>query len=183
NFAPDMKIDNTFFEQRWVKAVSAEFGAQGVLAVIRLLCSVFDSPQGYWRDWSAMDRAVLAGESGMSVADVGRLLDRLAEYDVVNADKLRRDHVVTSAYIQREFIRQVGVARARRLEWRTHAILHLEELLELGIAPAIIEDFDEEYGTPLPVCRKAPEQYPRYRQIRLRHRDPRTHIYRLIRLP
>lgn len=174
-----MKVDSKFFEQRWVRAIQAEFGAQGVLAVIRLLCSVYDSPEGYWRDWSAMDQAVLAGEVGMPVDDVGRLIDRLVDYGVINGDKLRRDHVVTSRTIQLEYIRQAGVARARRLDWKAHSLLPLEELLELGIAPAIIEDFDEEYGVPLPICRRAPERYPGFRQVRIRHRDPHTHIYRL----
>ncbi|MDE5971829.1 MAG: DUF4373 domain-containing protein [Muribaculaceae bacterium] len=182
NFAVDMKIDSKFFEQRWVRAIQAEFGAQGVLAVIRLLTSVFDSPQGYWRAWSSMDQAVLAGETGMTVDDVKRLIDRLVEYDIINGDKLRRHHTVTSRTIQLEYIRQAGVARARKLDWKTHPLISLEELLELGIAPAIVEDFDEEYGVPLPVSRRAPELYPGFRQVRLRHRDPCVHIYRVVRL-
>ncbi|MDE5901134.1 MAG: DUF4373 domain-containing protein [Muribaculaceae bacterium] len=178
-----MKVDANFFEQRWVRAIQAEFGAQGVLAVIRLLCSVFDSSEGYWREWSTMDQAVLAGEVGLSVADVGRLIDRLADYGVIDRDKLRRDNVITSRIIQLEYIRQAGVARARRLDWRKHSMIPLEELLGLGIAPAIFEDFDEEYGVPLPVNRRAPYLYPGFRQIRIRHRDPGVHLYRVVRVP
>ncbi len=183
NFAALMKVDSKFFEQRWVRAIQAEFGAQGVLAVIRLLCSIYDSPEGYWRDWSAMDEAVLAGEAGMSVADVRSLIDRLADYHIINSDKLRRDHVITSRSIQLEYIRQAGLARARRLDWKSHSMIPLEELLELGIAPAIVEEFDEEYGVPLPINRRAPYLYPGFRQIRLRHRDHSLHLYRVVRVP
>ena len=178
-----MKVDSKFFEQRWVRAIQAEFGAQGVLAVIRLFCSIYDSPEGYWRDWSAMDEAVLAGEAGMPVDDVCRLIERLVEYHIINSDKLRREHVITSRSIQLEYIRQAGVARARRLDWKSHSMIPLEELLELGIAPAIVEEFDEEYGVTLPINRRAPYLYPGFRQIRLRHRDPRMHLYRVVRVP
>ncbi|MDE5900510.1 MAG: DUF4373 domain-containing protein [Muribaculaceae bacterium] len=178
-----MKVDGKFFEQRWVKAIQAEFGAQGVLAVIRLFCSVFDSPKGYWRDWSRLDEAVLAGEAGLSVEGVRQLIDRLAEYGVINCEKLNRDSVITSRTIQLEYIRQAGVSRARRLDWHKHSLIPLEELLELGIAPAIFGDFDEEYGVPLPINRKATYLYPKFRQIRLRHRDPLVHLYRVVKVP
>lgn len=176
-----MRVDSIFFEQRWVRAIQAEFGAQGVLAVVRLLCSIYDSPEGYWRDWSTMDEAVLAGDVGMTVADVRRLIDRLADYHVINRDKLNKQSVITSRTIQLEYIRQAGVARARRLDWKAHSLIPLEELLELGIAPAIVEKFDEEYGVPLPINRHAPYLYPDFRQIRLRHRDPCVHLYRVVR--
>lgn len=177
-----MKIDKEFFEQRWVKAVGAEFGAQGVLAVIRLLMSVYDSDGGYWRDWSRMDLAVLAGEAGLEVADAERLMERLCEYGVVDGAKLRKEGVVTSAGIQREYIRQAGAARARRLEWKRHVALGMDQLLELGVAPAIYgSDSDEPYGVPLPVYAGRPHLCQDYRRVRLRHPDPRAHVYRVVR--
>ncbi|MDE5899930.1 MAG: DUF4373 domain-containing protein [Muribaculaceae bacterium] len=177
-----MKIDSNFFEQRWVKAISAEFGAQGVLAVIRLFVDIYDSPQGYWRQMSTMDRAVLAGEVGTDIATIDAILDRLVRYHVIDGPKLEKEGVVTSAEIQRGYVRQAGVAKARRLTWREHCMLTTEQLLGLGISPAIYgRDMAEDYGVPLPVFPKAPYMYAGYRLIRLRHPDPLTHIYRVIR--
>lgn len=177
-----MKIDNDFFEQRWVKAIRAEFGAQGVLAVIKLLSSIYDSGEGYWSDWSAMDKAILAGESGMTVGEIDELMVRLAEYGVIDRNKLEKERVVTSSGIQQEYIRQAGVARARRQEWKKHCLLSLQQLLEAGVAPVLYDrPPDEEYGVPMPICRMSPHLYPGFRQVRLRHPDPRIHIYRVIR--
>ena len=183
NFVGDMKIDSKFFEERWVKAVGAEFGAQGVLAVIRLFCRVYESPGGYWCEMERLDRAVLAGEVGMTLEQIDSLIERLIEYGIVDEAKLRRDCVVTSKAIQREYIRNAGVAKARKLTWKTHCLLDLEELLELGIAPAIYgEESDEPYGEPIPIVPCQPTRYPGYRQVRLRHPDPKTRLYRVVRV-
>lgn len=175
-----MKIDSSFFERRWVKAIGAEFGAPGVLAVIRLLSAIYDSPQGYWREMGAIDRAILAAEACADIATIDAILERLVEYGVIHGPKLRREQVVTSEEIQRGFIRQAGAARARKLTWTEHCLLTTEQLLELGVYPAIYgRDFEEPYGTPLPVCPDAPQLHPLWRLIRLRHPDPGTHIYRV----
>lgn len=175
-----MKIDSKFFEERRVKAIGAEFGAAGVLAVVRLLCSIYDSPQGYWREMTQMDRAILAAEAGTDIATLNAILERLAEYGLINGQKLRKEQVVTSEEIQRGYIRQAGVARARKLTWKEHCLLNTEQLLESGIYPAIYNrEFEEPYGTPMSVCPDSPQMYPQWRLIRLRHRDPATHIYRV----
>lgn len=175
-----MKIDSKFFEERWVKAIGAEFGAQGVLAVIRLMVDVFDSPQGYWKEIRRIDRAVLAGEVGTDIATIDAILERLVDYGIIDPQKLRKEQVVTSGDIQREFIRQVGVARARKLTWKEHCLLSTEELLRLGVYPAIYRDFDEPYGVPLPVYPKDPYLYPQWKLVRLRSRDPLAHVYRVV---
>ncbi|MDE5901107.1 MAG: DUF4373 domain-containing protein [Muribaculaceae bacterium] len=177
-----MKIDSKFFEERWVKAISAEFGAQGVLTVIRLLTGIYDSPQGYWRKMTKMDRAVLAAEAATDITTVNAILDRLAEYGIIDFQKFHKEQVVTSREIQRTFIRQSGVSRARKLTWSEHCMLDTGQLLELGVYPAIYgRDLEEPYGEPMPVCPKAQYLHPGWRLIRLRNPDPKTHIYRVIR--
>lgn len=166
------KIDEKFFEEQWVVAVTAEFGAVGQLAVIHLITSLLESERGYWRPWSMLDRqSFLARVPGLTLEVLDALIERLAEYDVVCGKKLSGSRVLTSAYLQRLFVKQCGVGRARRLEWLEYACLTLHELLELGVVPAERPENSDELeappGTPLELPLRHPDRGRGWRWVRV----------------
>ncbi len=176
-----IKIDSKFLQRVEVRAIRAEFGATGVMALIEIMCKMFESPQGYWLPWDRKHRTVFAAEQGMTLDELDRLIRRMGEYDMVYMDRLKSDDVLTSAYFQREFIRQCGAARASRLAWKPFAVLTADELLELGVIAAVVDPDDAEpenepVGVPLPIAGRKD-----YMKVRVRTTDRRLHVYRRIR--
>ncbi|MDE7388692.1 MAG: DUF4373 domain-containing protein, partial [Muribaculaceae bacterium] len=147
-----MNIDRNFFSQQWYKSIAAEFGPAGQVAAIRILISIFESPNGYWRQWKLIDCYEIINEiPGLTLEELDKIVARMAHYGVFDKNLLQYDHVLTSAYIQREFIRRYGTARACRLTWTDNPMLTQQELLELGGIPDVPESqtdgFDQPYVT------------------------------------
>lgn len=176
-----IKLDSNFFSKQWVQAITAEFGAVGQLTVIHLFTSIFESPGQYWRSWTQLDRRAFPAQvPGLTVEVLDAIIERLVSYDVVSAKMLDRK-VLTSAFIQREYIKQVGLARARRLQWQENACLSLKELLDLGIVPAETDASpDEPVGVVMPLNPIHPYAHTGWRRVRLRGGGAGLHIYKPI---
>lgn len=191
NFALVMKIDSKFFDQQWYKAIATEFGPAGQIAVIRMMISIYESPQGYWRSWKLVDcYEIIDDIPGLTLEVLDKIVDRLAQYEIFDRNCLK-SCVLTSKYLQREFIRQCGVARARRLKWRDYPMLTPQELLDMGVIPAVDESLKDGYGQPfvtadepfgkelpLPSCH--PLHSSERRCVRVSYRDTKLHVYRLV---
>lgn len=181
-----MNIDNKFFGQQWFRAIAAEFGPAGQIVVIRLFVSIFESEVGYWRRWGMEDGYALIEEiPGLDFDTLSRIIGRMGQYGVIAKERLKAYGIMTSALIQREFIRHCGVARARRLTWREHSDLTNAELLELGVIPALPVDGsgnepDEPVGQEMPLSRNHPfaNTMPEVRCVRVRCSNPGVRLYR-----
>ncbi len=188
-----MKIDSKFLNQQWFRAIAAEFGPDGQIAVIHLLVSIFESSRGYWRPWELVDcYEIINAIPGLTLERLRKIVDRLTDYGIFDLGQRMVQHpVLTSAYIQREAIRQCGTARARRMRWDDHPMLTPQELLELGVIAPIDEsqtdaydrprvDPNEPVGVPIPLPISHPLHDSDHRCIRLPSPDPRLHVYRLV---
>ncbi|MDE7387694.1 MAG: DUF4373 domain-containing protein [Muribaculaceae bacterium] len=181
-----MNIDSKFLGQQWFRAIAAEFGPAGQIVVIRLFVSIFESDEGYWRRWSMEDGYALIEEiPGLDFDTLSSIIGRMCQYGVIAKERLRAYGILTSELIQREFIRQHGVARARRLTWREHSDLTNAELLELGVIPALPVDGsgadpDEPMGQEIPLPRSHPFALtmPDLRCVRVRCSNPGLRLYR-----
>ncbi len=190
-----MKIDSKFLSQQWFKSIAAEFGPAGQVAAIHILISIFESPNGYWRQWKLIDCYEIINEiPGLTLEQLDKIVDRMAHYGIFDSGYLKTTHILASEYLQREFIRQCGVARARRIRWDEVPILTPKQLLELGIISPIDEsrtddygrplvDADEPFGEPIPLPRNHPLHNSERRCIRVPSPDPRLHVYRPVRIP
>ncbi len=113
-----MQINPLFFETPEVAAIGSEFGAEGELTVIRLLCAI--GKDDYYMRWDHMHKMAFIGRSVATMTSdlLDRIVDRMAEYGLIDAEMLESAGVITSAEIQRQYVRTMGRARCRRrAEW------------------------------------------------------------------
>jgi hypothetical protein len=172
-----MKIDPKFFESGAVTAISGEFGPMGELAVIKLLCAIRDS--GYYLEWSVQRKMMMLRMlPGVTFDTLERIVERLAEYGFFSSRKLKSG-VLTSAEIQKEYIREIGAGKARRRLGWPHLLVDLQEF---GIIPAADDATvgEEPYDTPLRIDRMKPLAEQPYMKVRLRTTNPAIHIYRRV---
>ncbi len=153
-----MKITSKTLQSDWYQAL-AQFGDSVAARALVQLVILFDSAEGYY----------FACEN---CADFD-----LIAYFVKAGLVENHDGVFTSAWLQREYIRHAGKAKARRNSWQTACLLTADELLDLGIIPARESDDDEPFGTPLDIT-----NHPDLVKIRLRSRRT-LHIYRIAKRP
>ena len=100
-----MQINPLFFETPEVAAIGSEFGAEGELTVIRLLCAI--GKDDYYMRWDHMHKMAFIGRSVATMTS-----------DLIDAEMLESAGVITSAEIQRQYVRTMGRARCRRrAEW------------------------------------------------------------------
>ncbi len=152
-----MKVTSKTLHSEWYQAL-AQFGdSVAARALVQLVC-LFDSVEGYYLNHEncAADMLNFFMQAG------------LVEY---------HDGVYTSVWLQREYIRQAGKAKARRNSWQTACLLSADELLDLGIIPAREADDDEPFGEPLDIPNR-----PDLVKIRLRSRRT-LHVYRIAARP
>ncbi len=148
-----MKVTSKTLQSEWYQAL-AQFGeAVAARALVQLIC-LFDSAEGYYLTCENCD---------------GNLIAYFVKAGLVE----NHDGVFTSAWLQREYIRHAGKAKARRNSWQTACLLTTDELLDLGIIPAQESDDDEPFGEPLDIPGR-----PDLVKIRLRSRRT-LHIYRI----
>lgn len=113
-----MQINPLFFETPEVAAIGSEFGAEGELTVIRLLCAI--GKDDYYMRWDHMHKMAFIGRSVATMTSdlLDRIVARMAEYGLIDAEMLESAGVITSAEIQRQYVRTMGRARCRRrAEW------------------------------------------------------------------
>ncbi len=152
-----MKVTAKTLQGEWYRAI-AQFGDSVAARALVQLVVLFDSAEGYYLNYEncAADLLNIFMQAG------------LVEY---------HDGVYTSVWLQREYIRHAGKAKARRNSWQTACLLTADDLLDLGIIPAQESDDDEPFGEPLDISGR-----PDLVKIRLRSRRT-LHIYRITSRP
>ncbi len=149
-----MKVTSKTLQSDWYQAL-AQFGDAIAARALVQLVLLFDSAEGYYFTCE-------------NCADFD-----LIAYFVKAGLVENHDGVFTSAWLQREYIRHAGKAKARRNSWQTACLLSDDELLDLGIIPAHESDDDEPFGEPLDIPNR-----PDLVKIRIRSRR-NLHIYRI----
>ena len=83
-----MQINPLFFETPEVAAIGSEFGAEGELTVIRLLCAI--GKDDYYMRWDHMHKMAFIGRSVATMTSdlLDRIVDRMAEYGLIDAEML-----------------------------------------------------------------------------------------------
>lgn len=165
-----VKLDNKFFNDECIRAIRAEFGAAGVLFVIELMNEMFESPTGYWRKWTLVESRAFAFDHGMNPEEMDAMIRRLVDFDIIDAEYLELE-ILTSAFLEREFIRQCGKSRWNRI--REHCtFISPDEQIEMGLIPAqSTETQPIPYGEPIGLsCRPgySRENQKKYMRVRLK---------------
>ncbi len=130
-----MQINPLFFETPEVAAIGSEFGAEGELTVIRLLCAI--GKDDYYMRWDHMHKMAFIGRSVATMTSdlLDRIVARMAEYGLIDAEMLESAGVITSAEIQRQYVRTMGRARCRRrAEW-PYLLICLPTAASGGLCP------------------------------------------------
>ncbi len=177
-----VKIDNAFFEDKRVMALTAEFGAAGVYVLLKLMCRLFESPEGYWMHWDLATRTLLASDCKITLSELEEIMERMGHYNLINWHRMRNLGILSSRFLQREFIRHCGAARASRTNWDEHRDLPLDELTELGviipqsadkvdIAVGEVGELPEEVAAPLRAV---------YQRQRVRSKDQSMAYFRRV---
>ncbi len=140
-----MQINPLFFETPEVTAIGSEFGAEGELTVIRLLCAI--GKDDYYMRWDHMHKMAFIGRSVATMTSdlLDRIVDRMAEYGLIDAEMLESAGVITSAEIQRQYVRTMGRARCRRrAEW-PYLLICLPTAASGAQAPDAVSDTPEKH--------------------------------------
>lgn len=161
-----MKITAKTLQSNWYQSLCQISDITAARALVQLI-HLFDSPEGYY----------LTHENCPD-----DLINHFVQAGLVEC----HNGVFTSEWLQREYIRHAGKAKARRNTWTTACLLSADELLSLGIIPARetdpnasnnTDDDNEPFGTPLNI-----PGHPSLVKIRLRSRR-HLHIYRIAPAP
>ena len=96
-----MQINPLFFETPEVAAIGSEFGAEGELTVIRLLCAI--GKDDYYMRWDHMHKMAFIGRSVATMTSdlLDRIVDRMAEYGLIDAEMLRSEEHTSELQSQR----------------------------------------------------------------------------------
>ena len=143
-------------------AIGSEFGAEGELTVIRLLCAI--GKDDYYMRWDHMHKMAFIGRSVATMTSdlLDRIVDRMAEYGLIDAEMLESAGVITSAEIQRQYVRTMGRARCRRrAEW-PYLLICLPTAASGAQAPDAVSDTPENTKSQMqsPRLSRRPENQP-----------------------
>lgn len=107
-------IDVSFFENKKVRLIRGEFGIKGVYLCILLLNEIYRTG-GYYKKWDRDDCLLLSDSSGVagdcSPELIAEVVQGLVRRSLFDKGVLDRFGVLTSAEIQRRFLRIVGNSR------------------------------------------------------------------------
>lgn len=177
-----MKLDPEFFDREDVAAISGEFGAIGELVVIRLLCEIRKA--GYYICWDTMRKmAFVKLIGGLTPDTLDRIVERLVEYGFFSRSRYRgvggAAGVLTSADIQRRYIRETGAGRLRRRTRWPHLLI---DPVEEGVVPAKVDagSADEPDGVALRIDPVRPLSSQKWMKVRIRTADKALHVYRRV---
>lgn len=171
-----MNIPDNFFDTDEVMAIAGEFGPMGELVVIRLMCEM-RRHGSYFRAWTPKEqRAFLAKVPGLDLDTLVRIVERMAEYNMISRRELKAG-AVTCAQAQTDHVKRIGRARAARVTQWPHLVVNL---LELGVVRACESPLREEpFDVPLVI---SPDER-RWKKVRIRARGmPHDgwHVYRRV---
>lgn len=179
-----IKLTTKFFSDVRIRAIRAEFGATGVLTIIELMTEMFESPNGYWREWKQVNRMAFAGDHGLTLEELDSIIARMKDYGMVNSWWLQQD-ILTSKFFEAEFIKHCGAARYNRIETEQHRnSLSRDELMELG---AVISEWDYEdriqMGESLELgSSNYPKTYKKYKIVRVRSRQKKLAVFKRVKI-
>lgn len=95
-------LDVHFFEDDRIEALSGEFGLKGELAVIKLLCAIYE--KGYFVVWSDLVKMKLVKRlPGVSTDLLDKIVDRLVKWEFFDKDLFNSAGVLTSQEIQETY--------------------------------------------------------------------------------
>ena len=99
-------FDVDFFDDRIMVRINGEFGAKGIIIVVKLLCAVYR--QGYFLRWSIDEQYLMKRYlSGISVELIDQVLKRLLKWGFFNNDLFKSDNILTSVEIQRNYFNAI----------------------------------------------------------------------------
>lgn len=102
-------LDVDFFQDEKMVAIHGEFGLKGEITAIHLLCAVYRN--GYFVEWTEMQRLKLAKELGLSSGLVEQIVQRLAKWGFFDENLLCRERVLSSQGIQQRYFSAVSRRR------------------------------------------------------------------------
>lgn len=107
-------IDVDFFENKKVRLIRGEFGIKGVYLYILILNEIYRTG-GYYKKWDHDDCLLMSASSGVagdcSPKLIAEVVQGLVRRSLFDKGVLDRFGVLTSAEIQRRFLRIVGNSR------------------------------------------------------------------------
>lgn len=107
-------IDIDFFENKKVRLIRGEFGIKGVYLYILILNEIYRTG-GYYKKWDRDDCLLMSDSSGVagdcSPELIAEVVQGLVRRSLFDKGVLDRFGVLTSAEIQRRFLRIVGNSR------------------------------------------------------------------------
>jgi len=107
-------LDVDFFENKKVRLIISEFGIKGAYILLVLFNEIYRTC-GYYKKWDRDDCLLMAGSSAIagncSPAFIAEVVIGLVRRSLLDQGVLDRFGVLTSAEIQRRFLRMVGNSR------------------------------------------------------------------------
>ncbi|MEN2666012.1 DUF4373 domain-containing protein [Listeria aquatica] len=111
-------LDVHIFEDEKIEAISGEFGIKGELAVIKLLCAVYE--KGYFIVWNELTKAKLLKRlPGTSKELLEQIVNRLIAWGFFNESLFNSAKVLTSSKIQATFLEATKRRKTKKptLHW------------------------------------------------------------------
>ena len=99
----NLTIPTDFFNDERIIAISSEFGIEGELSAIKLLCEIYRN--GYYLEWNTLKQNFYARTFGIATDVLCRIVNRLAEYGFFNRHMLEKESILTNEDAQRRYFR------------------------------------------------------------------------------
>jgi len=100
-------IDVDILQNKKVRLLVAEFGNDGVALLLYLLCEIYKN--GYYKKWDEEDALFATAFVGNCTAEkINTIVKACVKRGVFNARLFRRYSVLTSAQVQRRYLRAVS---------------------------------------------------------------------------
>ena len=107
-------IDTDIFENKKVRLIRGEFGVKGVYIYLLILNEIYRT-SGYYKRWDNDDCLLMSDSSGVagecSPRLIAEVVQGLVRRSLFDRGVLDRFGVLTSAEVQRRFLRIVGNSR------------------------------------------------------------------------
>ena len=136
-------LDVDFFSDRKIKVLMAQFGSDGVLLYLYILCEAYRT-HGYYLDMDDDFRFVASADLNITSDKIGLMLNFLLDRSLLDSTLARRDKVLTSHGIQARYQQAVRM-RAAKNEILVEKRLWLltEEETESFIQVRLSENYSE----------------------------------------
>lgn len=103
-------LDIDIFQDEKTVAIAGEFGLQGEMAIIKLLCAIYRN--GYFAEWNELMKFKLLTQlPGVAAETLEQIVARLAKWEFFDKDLFESHSILTSRGIQRRYFE---ATRSRR---------------------------------------------------------------------